>query len=520
MKIVWALPALVCLVVSSAFGQASIPVATDAEHSPVRPTPQVVPADVLARAAAAAPAGDFTEALYNFLRMFYPKLDGRAFSLTKDNALETNWLVQTPNVWGLYSDKVPKNAGGFVVDDVRSLIASANTFVDITSLVPFPTGRFEDAVRDGLVSLAKNNRTVTVRIVVGWYPDPRGVNQSEYLKKIIAPLRSIKTGHLTIYVAAQRKDQLTWKGWNHAKMVAVDGQRVLLGGENLWSDDYLDVAPVHDLNLALRGSVVFGMHKFADILWTNACSYTAPAWLAVYWRTGMAQDYAYGCLAKNPLVQSKSSGSLPVLGAGRLAGLEGEPNNPADAAMAFALGSSTSTIRMAQQDLGMPGGLYWEPAMTAIARALVAQQHVYIVLTNDDAKVGSAGASYSTGVKIGTTADAIRGYVRKQPHAPTGAALTNLLCANLHLAPLRFGPSDTWPNGFAFGNHAKFFMVDDKIFYVGSENLYPSDLQEYGVFIGDAAVIRQVREQYWDKLWHYSSRAAISGSETTRCIFR
>ena len=482
--------------------------------------PPLVPADALAKAAAMPAAADYTSTLYDFLRTYYAPLEGRAYMLTRDNALEPNWLLQTPNVWGRPADQVPKNAGGFVADHVRSLIANATTFVDITSLVPFPTGRFEDAVRDGLVALAQSNRRVTVRILVGWYPDPRGVNQSEYLQRIVAPLRSMKTGNITVYVGAQRKDQVAWGGWNHAKMVAVDGQRVLLGGENLWNDDYLDIAPVHDLNLALRGSFVFGMHRFADILWKNACTYATARWKPVYWRSGMTQPYEYGCLPGNPLQQTGGPGNLQVLGAGRLAGLEGAPNNPADAAMAFALGSSTSTIRMAQQDLGMPAGLYWAPAMQAIARALVVKQHVYIVLTNDGAKAGPGGASYTTGVSIASTAEEIRRWVRLQSKAPSGDALTNLLCSNLHLAPLRFGPSDKWPNGFTFANHAKFFMVDDKVFYVGSENLYPSDLQEYGVFIGNADVIKQVREQYWDKLWQYASRAAISGTEASKCVFR
>jgi hypothetical protein len=44
--------------------------------------------------------------------------------------------------------------------------------------------------------------------------------------------------------------------------------------------------------------------------------------------------------------------------------------------------------------------------------------------------------------------------------------------------------------------------------------------QEYGVFLNDTNAAAQIKAQYWDKLWLYSSRAAISGSETSNCYFK
>ena len=63
-------------------------------------------------------------------------------------------------------------------------------------------------------------------------------------------------------------------------------------------------------------------------------------------------------------------------------------------------------------------------------------------------------------------------------------------------------------------------MVDDSFFYVGSENLYPSDLIEFGVFHSDPSMVKSVQDQWWNKLWQYSKRAAISGSGVTSCYFR
>ena len=103
------------------------------------------------------------------------------------------------------------------------------------------------------------------------------------------------------------------------------------------------------------------------------------------------------------------------------------------------------------------------------------------------------------------------------------ADINKLLCKNLHLAELRFGPSKNWPNGKDFANHSKFFMIDNKAFYVGSENLYAgNNLMEYGTFIDNASAITTMRSQYWDPLWNYSKAGAISGADmpdASKCVF-
>lgn len=442
------------------------------------------------------------------------KWAGVAYSLTHDNQLMPNWLAQTPNVWGQSAGDVEKGAGDFIVHDVQELIAGAEKFVDITSLYPYPDGQFKEAIKEGLIDLAHSGRAVKVRILVGWYPGPTQVDQTEYLTDLIEPLKSISKGNLEIYVAAQRTDPLSW---NHAKMVAVDGRAAILGGENLWDGDYLESEPVHDLNIKLQGSTVFHMHRFADTIWHSVCGYWEPSWKPVNWNSGSTQ-ITKGCLDTSLSNPDIGAGTLSVLGAGRYAGLV-DDENPADYAMLLALQASESVIRIAQQDLEFYS-CYWEPGIRAIAKALVKNQDVYIVLSNDYGKSGS-GNSYSTGY-VADTADKIREYVSEEPDAPKDKELINLLCSKLHISTLRFGASDKWtnPHGYEFANHSKFIMVDDKIFYVGSENLYPSNLIEYGVFVSDSNAVQQMRELYWDPLWKYSSRVAISGSGVSNCHFR
>jgi murine toxin len=53
-------------------------------------------------------------------------------------------------------------------------------------------------------------------------------------------------------------------------------------------------------------------------------------------------------------------------------------------------------------------------------------------------------------------------------------------------------------------------MVDDLAFHIGSDNLYPHNLQEFGYVIESAAIAREAIASYWEPLWRFSSRMAIN----------
>ena len=63
-------------------------------------------------------------------------------------------------------------------------------------------------------------------------------------------------------------------------------------------------------------------------------------------------------------------------------------------------------------------------------------------------------------------------------------------------------------------------MVDDRLFYIGSDNVYPVNLQEFGYIVDDRRAAAEVLDAYWTPLWQWSRRAALSGEEAGRCIFR
>ena len=105
--------------------------------------------------------------------------------------------------------------------------------------------------------------------------------------------------------------------------------------------------------------------------------------------------------------------------------------------------------------------------------------------------------------------------IRKGPD-PVNA----MLCERVHLAAFRFGPDKKWPDGKAIANHAKFWMVDERAFYIGSDNMYPVNLQEFGYIVDDTKAAREVIDAYWTPLWQWSQHTAVSGHGVEKCIFR
>ena len=62
-------------------------------------------------------------------------------------------------------------------------------------------------------------------------------------------------------------------------------------------------------------------------------------------------------------------------------------------------------------------------------------------------------------------------------------------------------------------------MIDERAFYIGSENLYPATLQEFGYIVEDKAAVAELRRSYWDKAWRWSRAVAISGDDAPTCMF-
>jgi len=149
---------------------------------------------------------------------------------------------------------------------------------------------------------------------------------------------------------------------------------------------------------------------------------------------------------------------------------------------------------------------------------LAGRGDVYLVLSSPGAE-GRSKSTYSNGVSLEAVAEKML-QVARTNSTLAQSELVDLLCRHFHLAPYRFGPDATWPGDDPIGNHGKFWMVDDRYFYIGSDNLYPVDLQEFGYILDDPAAAAELRRSYWDPLWRWSRFAAISGKDAPTCALR
>lgn len=490
---------------------------------------------------------------------------GITYDLTYGNALRNDWLVQSPNLWGRQATDLifyplsrplpacssDADCGGgtctaiwsgrkacfghsdALVLQVHDLIASAQRRVDITLLQPVPDTRFLDAVRDALATLARRGRPVTVRLIVGQYP-PDNVDVPAFYKAVTSDLGSIPNARLTVAVAAFRScvvlEDCDSYSWNHAKIVTVDGVDALVGGHNLWSQDYLIDEPVSDLSMRLRGPAAASAAHYADRLWDYVCANRDR-------KASISFASSTGDCPTPPALPAAAPGrgGTPVLAVGRLgAGITRDFANQSELARDLMLGAARHEIRIVQQDLGFGLGradiLFPDSAIDRLVDFLrQGRGDIYIVLSNLGAR-GKSGSTYSNDVSLQALAKHLRQEVQRRFEAREplsryeirrGADPVNaMLCDHVHLAPYRLGPSASWPGGAAIANHAKLWMVDGRVFYIGSDNMYPVNLQEFGYIVDDATAARELTDAYWKPLWQWSSKAAVSGPGVKNCIFR
>ena len=86
----------------------------------------------------------------------------------------------------------------------------------------------------------------------------------------------------------------------------------------------------------------------------------------------------------------------------------------------------------------------------------------------------------------------------------TKKQINTLLCKNLHIGYTAFNNFNAvWPDKSKVYQHYKFIMVDERFFYVGSQNFYPDALQNYGFIIDSKKASNQIKQDFWDKYWAY-----------------
>jgi phosphatidylserine/phosphatidylglycerophosphate/cardiolipin synthase-like enzyme len=454
------------------------------------------------------------------------------------------------------SSKVCMGHSDEMVDRIYRLISQADSNVDITTLFGPPDGRFLAAIQRGLHFLAQSGRQVDVRVLVGIFPPVDPGHSATEVKGVLSSLAAamnevpnhkvrLTLGYVKTCSGGSAQlcpltDGVLWaNSWNHSKIIAVDGKWVMVGGHNLWTSDYLLSAPVHDLSMVLESPAARSAHSFADVLWSFTCEYTrvgnhAGNTVFAYWLDPQRtiQDHCPSSFWPLPFFQQFGTPDATVMPVGRLGyGFTHHTEAPrydvSAAARDIALASARKTIRVSQQDLAMPFGaadFYTDNVYNAMIDLMMRRGgDVYIALTDPN------HPSYRTKTTLAATLSYFFSLAVARTHAPE-ATIKRILCTKLHFTTVRFNSAANYYEQTFWnrsggtrtpvGNHAKFWMVDDKYFYIGSHNFYPANLQEFGYLVEGESAVTKVLNEYWNPLWAQSSAGALSGPETLNCYWK
>jgi phosphatidylserine/phosphatidylglycerophosphate/cardiolipin synthase-like enzyme len=491
-------------------------------------------------------------AVAKVLRDRNPGTEGEVWGISQKNTLPSDWLLQTPDCWGMSScgpGPLPPS-GKPITDRITQMIAGAQKSVDFAGLWPPPDGAFRQAIVDGLKQAIAAGHTPTLRVMLGTPPTQYSDSAfKQWFDGIVADVGA----NLPVQAAAMStyKEFGIATSWNHSKVIAVDGRSAIVGGMNYWAGDYLQVAdPVDDISITVDGPAAADVVNFDDVLWGWACDHrTQSAYVA------FKSNNVTGCVSKATTQTAPDAGDVPILTVGRLGNgidVPGHPNgdsgtipkakvqgsactsfqrqisdtntnskyeyrNPGENALRALIGSAKKSVFLSQQDLlgciKNVEALFDERVFAALGDKIAAGIPVTIIVSDEGAKANNG--DYSNGWKLTDLAQNLTKVVAASQGSSTASARTTV-CKDVSLAQVRTIDANKWPNGSPFANHAKLVSVDDAAFYVGSENLYPARLQELGMIVEDPAASKRLRDEYLDPLWSTAaSRALIDPSKGT-----
>ena len=142
--------------------------------------------------------------------------------------------------------------------------------------------------------------------------------------------------------------------------------------------------------------------------------------------------------------------------------------------------------------------------MEALANAINNKVHVYIVTSS----LTSQLCCYSSHVNLQYISNYLFNLLKTQNKLSSKKAKAKLE-KYLHLAYIAYSTNE--PSN---SSHNKIWIIDNKIFYIGSHNIYPSSLQQFGLIIESKSAAKTMIKQWWDPLWANASKQAVTISSS------
>ncbi|RYY88277.1 MAG: phospholipase [Chitinophagaceae bacterium] len=289
------------------------------------------------------------------------------------------------------------------------------------------------------------------------------------------------------------------------------------------------------------------------------------------------REAQYADHKKNPPSQTEFKKSGHILSVGKYwSGPDRQTNykNGSEVMKEHLIKKAKKIIRLSQQDVVSAWKKNWSEHVVCrwIIEALLANPtlKVQIVVSPLDAGAGAEGDQYSFGSGARRTFELFKYFLTHDPLTDEpiegSSGLRQAALKRIEVAPFFFtdvsvdlaveGDTYKWPDqsaeahtatlkepplsarppvagvigypmhslikgsGFlgkvpsAPGNHAKVIIIDDELYVVGSDNLYPGYLAEFNYVIDGPDAVNEFIQSYWNPLWKYSSKHAFNYRNT------
>jgi len=502
--------------------------------------------------------------VYKFLQQCDPTLENVSYSYSTENSLPPSWLIQSaPDDTSSQLLETIQHNFQTLVQDVPSKTHFIDiTQMGNNN----PDDAFQSQMIASISAIAKAGvQKVVIRYLEGnpaGSSEGNDMTFIDHLKEAYAGPQSNVYFYAASFVIPWEVPIPGLPGsWTHAKMIAIDGVTSIAGGQNYWNDYLPGHRPPHDVSIQVNGAAAVAAHHFANALWSyiggpnrsefiynktlhlgspdfdqslppafEANLYPAPPtqpdavpvlavgnlglWLPGELKTLEAE--AYSVLA-NPEAQVSPKDTYLVVEEA-INALLYFPFYSNDAESAKATQSSTSArhlllqqveqdghIRISQQKIadtdmvGIPitnnrGGVPWPGQfMQAIVSAMKVKNATVDIIVS----FWQGGPNPVDGYSDDMGAKALRGVIVDLLAKTYSGEIGNARMQAEKLASKLLTVKATTE-----ANHAKIWIVDDKVFYVGSDNIYPAYLQEFGYVVGSTEKTQEFIQNYWTPMWN------------------
>lgn len=503
--------------------------------------------------------------LFEHLKVLFPGDNGERFGYeATGNILPDDWLLQTPNIWGKRITEIPVqelrppgtpgidkdfrlpectgttpgclckeikatvalpggaakklcvgHSTGFVDEFYLAMIQAEKTvYISTLGGSEGPGENFLAALRNAITYLGHTKKKIDIFFLVGAEELLPGNVARNLVNELVRDLKQIPGAQVNLVVLVSGG-----VSWNHSKIIVVDQHFSITGGHNMYQEAYLGKNPVSDLSMKLSGPVSVHAHRYFWKAFQHAQR-------AVNWHYVAGYPEVNDLFQANALIEPAPVHSIPataghtgagagltvpVLAVGRLSG--GWDTEPSDKAILYLLEQAQESIKIVQQNIGWgPEWIGFEQSwpwlfLKAIAGFMIKKKKpVYIVQTDPNAE------GYNTGATLSGLYNALIKAAAMLENPPDEKEVRQIFSRQLKFAPIRFSEDQEWAPKKGIANHAKFIMIDDETFYIGSHNMYPTGpvgipfgyLFEFGYIVESKPAAAKLLNDYWNKIWQYS----------------